>query len=746
MLAWKVYYPQMEGEMAKMTILPFAAGKNSSDLHELSHAADNFINKELATTSKDLEADDSIPLDKLSPDVAPSSSNWLWRFFDSSYFNTSLAIFYLWKRPTHPSTLQYLGEKLHNFPDEEVDFYIPQLINLYIHHGDVAEAIHPYITKRCEENGQVALLCCWLLEAFGGEDLKYEEKRHGEKLRQWILNTLNRPKDSKGLTHSRSLSTSLLSPDSLHRLRPRSDMGPLGSFGNLSTGHAFDDGCTCFIEEPKKQFCECDNLGIRGEKEFIKTLVQIGNTLKEVLTKEEKSRRLVSELAVINGNLPARVWLPLYWDQHVILRIPQNSGCVLNSKDKAPYCIYVEVLRCDSARKVRVPAKRSDTEAEIYQKMRGPASNPSSTNQTPPNCRPPFDDKGISCDIASDTLSQRSLDSCNSDEKISAREISNRLKNLAKRPKRQMRHTPEDPSAFAMSEPWEEKKERLRQSSPYGRMAGWDLLPVIVKSGDDLRQEMLAYQLLQMLNVIWNEEKVPVWIRPYKICVLSQDAGLIEPIVDACSLHQIKRNQQVSNTEEGKMEPPSLLAHFQEHFGNKDSDNFVRAQQNFVESCAAYSLACYFLQVKDRHNGNILVDSEGHLIHIDFGFILSASPKNLGFESSPFKLTSEYTDVMGGLSSSMFLYYRALMLQGLLAARKHHERIMNIVEIMAHAGSPLPCFRGGEATVKAMRARFHMNCTENQLKAEVDKMIEQSRDAFTTRLYDSFQYYTNNIW
>ena len=76
-----------------------------------------------------------------------------------------------------------------------------------------------------------------------------------------------------------------------------------------------------------------------------------------------------------------------------------------------------------------------------------------------------------------------------------------------------------------------------------------------------------------------------------------------------------------------------------------NSEEFLTAQRNFVESCAAYCVVSYLIQVKDRHNGNILLDSEGHLIHIDYGFILSCSPKNLGFESSPFKLTPEFVEV-----------------------------------------------------------------------------------------------------
>ena len=61
-----------------------------------------------------------------------------------------------------------------------------------------------------------------------------------------------------------------------------------------------------------------------------------------------------------------------------------------------------------------------------------------------------------------------------------------------------------------------------------------------MKCGDDLRQELLAYQILETLQKIWKEERVPLWVRPYRIVVLSNDSGLIEPILNTISLHQVR--------------------------------------------------------------------------------------------------------------------------------------------------------------------------------------------------------------
>jgi len=54
----------------------------------------------------------------------------------------------------------------------------------------------------------------------------------------------------------------------------------------------------------------------------------------------------------------------------------------------------------------------------------------------------------------------------------------------------------DDPSAAYFRESWTIKKDRIRASSPYGSLPGWDLFSVIVKTGADLRQGLFAVQLI----------------------------------------------------------------------------------------------------------------------------------------------------------------------------------------------------------------------------------------------------------
>jgi phosphatidylinositol 4-kinase len=78
----------------------------------------------------------------------------------------------------------------------------------------------------------------------------------------------------------------------------------------------------------------------------------------------------------------------------------------------------------------------------------------------------------------------------------------------------------------------------------------------------------------------------------------------------------------------------------------------------------------FIMQFKDRHNGNIMFDKEGHMVHIDFGFMLSIAPGGGILEVSPFKLTTEMIQVMGGDAiSPSYIEFSELVVKAYLASR-----------------------------------------------------------------------------
>eukprot|EP00871_Galdieria_phlegrea_P004551 jgi/Galph1/5097/GphlegSOOS_G3713.1 len=226
----------------------------------------------------------------------------------------------------------------------------------------------------------------------------------------------------------------------------------------------------------------------------------------------------------------------------------------------------------------------------------------------------------------------------------------------------------------AFGEPFAEKERSLREKSPFGYLRRWKLGSCIVKAHDQLRQEMFATRLIAEFARIYAAAGLPLWLRPYNIIATSADSGIIETVRDASSLDSIKRNTPNFTT---------LADFFRRKFGERGSPKQKMALRNFVESMAGYSVVQYLLQIKDRHNGNILIDSEGHIIHIDFGFLLSNSPGgNFEFEKSPFKLSSELVQVMGGIHSSAFRQFRKLCVQGYVECCHHRDKIVLMVDML----------------------------------------------------------------
>lgn len=302
----------------------------------------------------------------------------------------------------------------------------------------------------------------------------------------------------------------------------------------------------------------------------------------------------------------------------------------------------------------------------------------------------------------------------------------------------------DDPSAAMFSESWAAKKQRIRASSPYGHLSNWDVFSVIVKTGADLRQEQLAIQLINEFGRIWQETGSRCWVRYFRILVTSENSGLMETITDAVSVHSIKKEAYSRMSEEDKSAGYTLYDYFLSAYGPSTSASFNRARDRFMESLAGYSIISYLLQIKDRHNGNILVDGDGRLIHIDFGFMLGISPGGVGFEAAPFKMPQEYIDILGGLESAKFEEFKVLMRQGFRDVRKHAERIIMLVELMAK-DSKLPCFALGDLTAANLRDRFQLALSQTQCDEFVDRLILSSAGSAFTRLYDMYQRLTEGV-
>ncbi|KAL1922497.1 uncharacterized protein VTP21DRAFT_10036 [Calcarisporiella thermophila] len=254
----------------------------------------------------------------------------------------------------------------------------------------------------------------------------------------------------------------------------------------------------------------------------------------------------------------------------------------------------------------------------------------------------------------------------------------------------------------------------------------------IFKVGDDCRQDVLALQLIAIFKNIYADAGLDLYVFPYRIVATAPGCGVIDVIPRSISRDMLGR-EKINN----------LYDWFLIKYGGLDSIAFQKARNNYIQSVSAYSVISYLLAIKDRHNGNIMLDEDGHTIHIDFGFILDIAPGGITFESSPFKLTTEMIQLMGGGGESQaYRQFCELCVKSYLAARPYAEQIVQTVVLML--GSGLPCFKG-EQTIRKLRARFQLDRSERQA---ADFMLERIKDSYENRrtvLYDEFQRITNGI-
>eukprot|EP00921_Rhytidocystis_pertsovi_P012824 GHVQ01020827.1.p1 GENE.GHVQ01020827.1~~GHVQ01020827.1.p1 ORF type:complete len:3596 (+),score=305.35 GHVQ01020827.1:915-11702(+) len=294
-------------------------------------------------------------------------------------------------------------------------------------------------------------------------------------------------------------------------------------------------------------------------------------------------------------------------------------------------------------------------------------------------------------------------------------------------------------------------------------------LSFIFKLHDDVRQDQLAVQILRLFRSVFRKSGLHcLWLRPYNIlsyrpgvqdaqCATSEQNSdkigastvTTDPLLGLASMLQDVSVQSsnlggaiecvpncVSRHQIGKTMKCSLLEYFVRLYGPSTGHRFQQALRNFINSLAPYSVFTFVIQVKDRHNGNLMITELGHIFHIDFGFLFDISPgHDIRFERAPFKLTTEMLDLMGGRCSRHFAEFKHLCVISYLAIREQGHLLLLLVELMH--GSGYVCFK--KKTLSRLRWRLQLDKSPQEASEFIIGKVHESCNSITTKLYDIVQ-------
>ncbi|KAK0174893.1 hypothetical protein PV327_010608 [Microctonus hyperodae] len=227
----------------------------------------------------------------------------------------------------------------------------------------------------------------------------------------------------------------------------------------------------------------------------------------------------------------------------------------------------------------------------------------------------------------------------------------------------------------------------LENDDPFG-----DDIYLIMKHGDDLRQDMLTLQMLKIMDKLWKKEGLDLRMNPYQCISTDNRVGMIEVVLNAETIANIQKEKGMFSAT-AAFKRGSLLAWLKDH--NHTETALNKAIEEFTYSCAGYCVATYVLGIADRHSDNIMVKKTGQLFHIDFGHILGHFKEKFGFrrERVPFVLTNDFVHVINKGQTKKgqadeFQQFQKYCEDAFLVLRHHGGLILSLFAMMISTGLP----------------------------------------------------------
>ncbi|KRY20820.1 Phosphatidylinositol 3-kinase catalytic subunit type 3 [Trichinella patagoniensis] len=244
----------------------------------------------------------------------------------------------------------------------------------------------------------------------------------------------------------------------------------------------------------------------------------------------------------------------------------------------------------------------------------------------------------------------------------------------------------------------------------------------IFKYGDDLRQDQLVLQTISLMDELLRRENLDLKLTPYKVIATGSSHGFVQ-FKESITLREVVHRYGTIQEFLRCQKPATEDALYGVH---------PEIMDNYVRSCAGYSVITFLLGVGDRHLHNLMLCKNGCLFHIDFGYILGRDPKPL---PPPIKLTKEMVEAMGGLRSIYWREFVKFMYTAFLLLRRHVNLFVNIFALMVQSSLP-DIASEPEKAVSKLQDRFFLRLSDEEAVYHLQHMIEVSINAKMAAIVD----------
>jgi len=209
-------------------------------------------------------------------------------------------------------------------------------------------------------------------------------------------------------------------------------------------------------------------------------------------------------------------------------------------------------------------------------------------------------------------------------------------------------------------------------------------------AGSDLRQDQITLHILGILDRIWKGAGLEMSMSLYNVVSTGWNEGLIQ-----CVEAETTASIQAGSLSKSNFIPSKSLAAFSEEAlaqwlrgFNDTAELWDSCVDRFAHSCAAYCVATYVLGIADRHNDNIMLKSDGSLLHIDFGHVLGNIKYfgNIARETAPFHFTADMAFILGGEGSHTFQHFCELCATAYNHLRRHTRLFVTLFSLSLSTG------------------------------------------------------------